>query len=266
MARTALAPVFFVKTPSHRSHLISIRDSYACAHPITKNMNPLRPRQGIAGADDRDHGTARRGQIAPVGAGAATGGHGAARRGQSAPAPALGHGVPEGSLGASIGTASRRNGADGRGQIAPVGAGAATGGHGAAGRGQSAPAPALGHGAPEVSLGASIGAASRRNGADGRGHSAPAPTLGHGAPVGSVGAASRGNGAAGRGHMSGASGQLHGFAGDGHDAVRGGIRPVIAGGRRGIPATRMAAGHLGGLGFSLPTTVGLDSSTRSPTI
>jgi hypothetical protein len=175
-------------------------------------MNPLRPRQGIAAA--------------------ATGGHGAAGRGQSA--PALGHGAPEGYLGASMGATSRRNGADGQGQIAAVGAGAATGGHGAAGRGQIAPAPALGHGAPEGYLGASMGAASRRNDADGQGQIA--------------------------------SGQLHGFAGDGHDAVRGGIRPVIAGGGRGIPATRMAAGHLGGLGFSLPTTAGLDSSTRSPTI
>jgi hypothetical protein len=170
-------------------------------------MNPLRPRQGIAAT--------------------ATGGHGAAGRGQSAPAPALGHGAPEGYLGASMGATSRRNGADGQGQIAAVGAGAA-------GRGQIAPAPALGHGAPEGYLGASMGAASRRNGADGQGQIA--------------------------------SGQLHGFAGDGHDAVRGGVRPVIAGGGRGIPATRMAAGHLGGLGFSLPTTAGLDSSTRSPTI
>jgi hypothetical protein len=220
-------------------------------HPITKNMNPLRPRQGIAGAATGGHGAAGRGQsgpapalghgapegylgaesrrngadgqgqIAAVGADAATGGHGAAGRGQSGPAPALGHGAPEGYLGASMGAASRRNGADGQGQIAAVGAGAATGGHGAAGRGQSAPAPALGHGAPEGSLGSSIGAASRRNDVDGRGHSAP---------VGSVGAASRGNGAAGRGHIAGASGQLHGFAGDGHHSVRGGIRPVLEAG------------------------------------
>jgi hypothetical protein len=176
VAHPALAPVFFVKTPSHQSHLVSIRDSYACTHPITKNMNPLRPRQGIAGTDDGGHGAARRGQIAPVGGGAASGGHGAAGRGHSA--PALGHGAPEGSL----------------------------------------------------------GAASRGNDAAGRGHIAGAPTIG----------------IAGGG--SGASGQLHGLAGDGHDAVRGGIRPGIAGGGRGFPATRMAAGHLGGLGLSHPTT------------